>query len=238
MLTEVPETFSFSLCGPAFGRWYGRRNASIAGALDPCGTHDLRIAMGKKEIRNRAEELLGQGYGKQQAFDHLRAEFPEAKPKRLAEVLRFMPTEMDQERYGGWQRTLLVVIALHALFRIFVEYAVRPVAQDGLYRYVLLVPIATALLGWSILRWRGQVFHWVGWMNVLGGMGLGQTLNGWAEGNLAVQPIVDGALTLAIGLLSLYLAHRVFPKYSLRKDAMGQAQPQILFHEGHAGSIH
>ena len=46
--------------------------------------------MSVKAIKAKAEELLSFGIPKQQAFDNLMLQFPEAKPKKAAAMTRAM----------------------------------------------------------------------------------------------------------------------------------------------------
>ena len=78
---------------------------------------DLRAAM-SKAIRDKSQELLGFGMPKQAVFDTIVIEHPEAKPKKVADMLRYMPTQWSKERYRGMHLALLALIAASAALRI------------------------------------------------------------------------------------------------------------------------
>jgi drug/metabolite transporter (DMT)-like permease len=187
--------------------------------------------MSNKAIRTKAEELLGYGMSKQQVFDNLMLEFPEARPKKLAEVLRYRPTLWSRERFRNVHLALLALIAAAALLRI-----AGPLLQDGVRMdmataYLSLVPIATLLLGYTLYRWQGEVFEWVGWGNVLGAFGLMGAVRRVVSDGEEPWDLLMKLLSVAIGVIALYLARKVFAKPQEVKDVMGQAPPRYVFPE-------
>lgn len=190
--------------------------------------------MSNKAIQRKADELLGYGMTKQQVFNNLLLEFPEAKPKKVAELLRHRPTRWSRERFRGVHLALLGLIALSALLRIL-----GPVLQDSIRwdmptAYLTLVPIATLLLGYTIYCWQGQVFAWVGWGNVLGAFGLVNAFRQFLEHAVDLGDLLMKLMSVAIGVLSLYLAHKVFAKPKEVKDALGQLPSRYVFPEEEA----
>lgn len=188
--------------------------------------------MSTKAIKLKAAEHLGYGLPKQQTFDLLMAEFPEARPKKVAEILRYMPTLQARERYRNLHLLLLAAIALHGLLRVL-----RPVLEPDFdwtvsHRLMGLVPIASVLLAWSIWRWQGQVFEWVGWMNVLGAAGMLKMLAALNNGDADVWPAGLSTLSVGIGALALYLGHKVFAKPKVEKDPLGGPGRVVFPEEG------
>lgn len=187
--------------------------------------------MGMKAIGKKAEELLGYGLPKQQAYDLLMAEFPEAKPKKVAELLRHMPSLQARERFRALHHALLVVVVASAALRIL-----RPVLNDAIRLdqatgYLSLVPIATVLVGWSLYRWQGQVFAWVGWGNLLGAFGLLDELNLLVKDGGDPWSLSGRFLGVVIGAITLYLSYRVFAKPKEEKDPLGQGPVRYVFPE-------
>jgi len=192
---------------------------------------DLRIAMSNKAIKRKAAEHLGNGLPKQYAYDLLLAEYPEAKPKKVAEVLRYMPTQQARERFRDMHLLLLGLIAASALLRIL-----RPVLQDAIRwdmatAYLSLVPIASLLLGYSIYRWQGQVYEWVGWGNVVGAFGLLSALRSFDMHNVDLWALSMKLFAVAIGVVSLYLARKVFSKPKMEKDPLEKGVVRVVFPE-------
>ncbi|HPF68196.1 MAG TPA: hypothetical protein PLC20_11015, partial [Flavobacteriales bacterium] len=109
--------------------------------------------MSSKALRRQADELLRQGWSRQQAFDMLQADDPRVKPKRLAETLRNLPTLLDRERYQSTLNLLLSVMVLYAVLSVVHEFQGREFRWMGNKRFLMLVPVATILLGWSVYRW-------------------------------------------------------------------------------------
>jgi len=174
-----------------------------------------------KAIRAKAKELLGFGMSKQAVFETLVMEHPEARPKRIAELLRYRPSQQARERYRTVHMALMAAIAASAAVRVL-----RPVLQDAIRMdqataYLSLVPIASLLVGWSIYRWQGQVIEWVGWGNLLGASGLLGALKAVAKGQGDPWLIAGSALTALIGVLALVLSQRVFAKPKEERDPLG-----------------
>jgi len=187
--------------------------------------------MSNKAMRTKADELLSYGMPKQQVLDSVLLEFPEVKPKKVAEHLRYSATLLAKERYRGLHLSLLGLIAASAALRVL-----RPVLQDAIRMdtataYLTLVPIASLLLGYSIYRWQGQVFEWVGWGNVLGALGLMGAVKRVVNGGEEPWDLVMKLLSVAIGVVALYLARKVFAKPKELKDPLGQASPRYVFPE-------
>jgi hypothetical protein len=185
-----------------------------------------------KAVRTKAKELLGFGMPKQAAFDTLVLEHPEVKPKKIAETLRYMPTAWSRERHRTTHLALLGLIALSALLRLIGPMLKEDVRWDVPTAYLSLVPIASLLVGWSIYRWQGQVFEWVGWGNALGAAGLLSAVRALAEGRGEAGSIAANALSAAIGVLALVLAYRVFAKPKVEKDSLGGPDRYVFPVEG------
>lgn len=174
-----------------------------------------------KAIRNKATELIGYGLPKQVVYDTIVIEHPEAKPKKVADLLRYMPTQQARERFGKPHQALLGTIALSAALRVLRSLMEKDIQLDQATAYLSLVPIATVLVGWSLYRWQGQVFQWVGWGNLFSGTTLLSALQDLAKGEGDPWVIVLSALSAGTGALSLYLVHRVFAKPKEEKDPLG-----------------
>ncbi|MBK6755488.1 MAG: hypothetical protein IPG69_18335 [Flavobacteriales bacterium] len=188
--------------------------------------------MSVKAIKAKAEELLSFGIPKQQAFDNLMLQFPEAKPKKVAEVLRYMPSLLARERYRSLHLALLGLIAASAALRLARPLLTGSVGLDQATAYLSLVPIATLLLGYSLYRWQGQVFEWVGWGNVVGVFGLMKELNLLAKDGVDLWDLSGRLLSVCIGGVALYLAYRVFTKPKVEKDPLG-GPDRVVFREEH-----
>lgn len=176
--------------------------------------------MSNKAAKAKAQELLGFGIPKQQVFDNLRMEFPEVKPGKLAEWLRYMPTSYAREKYRSLHLALLAIIVLSAVLRILRQVFSSGVHLDQATAYLSLVPIATLLMGWTLYRWQGQVFEWVGWGNVLGAFGLLRELQLILKDGADPWNLVGRLLSVSIGAIALYLAHKVFAKPKVEKDPL------------------
>ena len=168
--------------------------------------------MSTKVIKQKAAELLGYGIPKQEATDLLLAEFPEARPKKVAEIVRYMPTQHARERYRMLHLALLGVIIASAALRILRPVLNEAIRWDMPTAYLSLVPIATLLVGYSIYRWQGQVFEWVGWGNALGAFGLLNDLGELMKDDGDLWTLTGRFLSVSIGGVALYLAHKVFAK--------------------------
>ncbi len=174
-----------------------------------------------KALRKKATELLGFGMPKQAVFDTLVLEHPEAKPKKIAELLRYMPTQWAREKFRNAHWALLGIIALSAALRVLRSLLEKDIQFDQATAYLSLVPIATLLVGWSLFRWQGQVFEWVGWGNLLSATTLLNALSAAARGEGDAWTIALTALSVCIGALSIYLARNAFAKPKEEKDPLG-----------------
>lgn len=185
--------------------------------------------MSNKVIRTKVDELLGYGMSKQQVFDNMMLEFPDARPKKVAEVLRYRPTLWSRERFRKVHLALLVLIAAAALLRIAGPLLYDGVRLDMSSAYLSLVPIATLLLGYTLYRWQGEVFEWVGWGNVLGALGLMGAVRRVVSNGEEPWDLLMKLLSVAIGVVALYLARKVFTKPVLVKDPGGMAPARYEF---------
>lgn len=174
-----------------------------------------------KAIRNKAKELLGFGMPKQAVFDTMVLEHPEAKPRKIAELLRYMPTQRAREKFRNAHLALLGIIAASAVLRVLRSLMEKDIQFDQSTAYLSLVPIATLLVGWSLYRWQGQVFEWVGWGNLLSATTLLKALSAAAKGDGDAWTITLSALSVGIGALALYLARSAFAKPKEEKDPLG-----------------
>lgn len=186
--------------------------------------------MSNKAIKAKAEELLSFGIPKQQVFDNLMLQFPEARPKKVAEAVRYMPSLLARERYRTLHLALLGLIAASALLRLARPLMQGSIGLDQATAYLSLVPIATLLMGYSLYRWQGQVFEWVGWGNVLGALGLMKNLGQFAMEGGDPWTLSGRILSVSIGGVALYLAYRVFTKPKMEKDPVTGVE-RVMFRE-------
>jgi len=70
--------------------------------------------MNKKRIRKEAEERISIGYTRQHVFEELMLEYPEEKPKAIADLVRFVPSIAAREHYKVYQHGLMAVIVGYA----------------------------------------------------------------------------------------------------------------------------
>lgn len=193
------------------------------------GFAELRRVMSNKAIQRKVDELLSFGMNKQQVFDNVLLEFPEAKPKKVAELVRYRPTLWSRERYRSAHLALLALIATTALLRVLGPVLQHSIRMDMPTTYLTLVPIASLLLGYSLYRWQGQVFEWVGWANLAGAFGLLNVIRQLDMEAMDLGVVSVKVLAIAIGALSLYLARKIFAKPQEVKDPLGQAPSHYLF---------
>lgn len=186
--------------------------------------------MSNKAIKAKAEELLSFGIPKQQVFDNLLLQFPEARPKKVAEVVRYLPSLLARERYRTFHHTLLGLIAASALLRLARPLMQGAINMDQATAYLSLVPIATLLMGYSLYRWQGEVFGWVGWGNALGAFGLLNDLSHFVKDGGDLWTLSGRILSVSIGAVALSLAHRVFAKPKTEKDPLGGVE-RVVFRE-------
>jgi hypothetical protein len=192
--------------------------------------------MGMKAIRRQADELLALGFAHQQAFDQLILEHPEAKPERVAEYLGHRPSLWARERYRNMHRWLMALIVLSACLRVWHAVEGRELRLDQAASFIVLVPIATLLGGYSLYKWQGEVFRWVGWANVWTGVGFVTSLLAWVQGHGDPRRVPPAALSFGIGVLALLLWRRAFPKYEMRREIPGGPQ-RALFRQDDMGMI-
>jgi hypothetical protein len=130
--------------------------------------------MGKRDIRTAVEARIDLGYSRQHAFDEMRLEKPELAPKRLAHVVRYVPSLAARQKYRVEQEVLLGMIAASAVLR-FIHAPVIFQGQAVDAKAILLtVPIASIAMGIGIFRYHAQLYRWLGSLSVYGifrGMG-------------------------------------------------------------------
>ena len=83
--------------------------------------------MGKREIRKAVEAKIDLGYSRQHAFDEMRLEQPELGLKRLADVVRYVPSLAARQKYRVEQGALLAAIAASAVL----QFGQAPVIFQG-----------------------------------------------------------------------------------------------------------
>jgi hypothetical protein len=201
----------------------------MAGIASSSGQQNF-VAMAKDHYKREAQELLDLGYSHQQAFDQLVLRHPEVKPRRIANWLRHRPSLAAKQRYKSLWQVLLGLIVLAVLVQVGRSWSAVHADLPHWWRFFKLVPLATLFLAWGIYNWEGPHFEWVGWMNILGAVGVLRSLSRFANGGSLSLAEVSAVLFLAIGGLALYVHSKAFPKYSFVKDPMG-GPGRPVFHD-------
>lgn len=184
--------------------------------------------MSRSAQKRTAKELFDLGFAHQQVFDQVMMEHPDAKPKRVAEMVRQIPTVFAKERFAQQHQLLLGIILLSSALRLVqAQFEGWGHWTHGL-RLLTLVPIATVLVAYAIYRWNGEVLKWVGIGNLLGGLGFIRHLDDLFTGDFDPWRFTFEVLSLAIGILAFYLYKQAFPKYRMENDHSG-APVRITF---------
>jgi len=185
--------------------------------------------MDRKSIRKQAEERIGLGYTRQHVFDELMLEHPGEKPKKIAEVVRYIPSLAAREHYGTYQQGLLAAIIAFAVLQL-----ARPVLDGefngaGAFTLIRLLPFATIFLGIAVYRWRGEVLPWLAFINGMTVFTLMNDLSELAKGSVDPWEFSRHGLSVLIAALAWYLSANMYPKYKEEKDPLGQMPPRIVF---------
>lgn len=185
--------------------------------------------MGKKDIRRKVEERIGFGYTRQHVFDELVLEHPEEKRKKIAEVVRYVPSLVARERYKVYQQGLLAAIVAYAVLQLARPLLDGEFNEVGTFKFVRLLPFATIFMGIAVYRWRGEVLPWLTFMNAFSVFPLLNDLGELAKGSVDPWEFARHFLSLTIAALAWYLTSRMYPKYKEEKDPLGQMPPRIVF---------
>ena len=186
-------------------------------------------AMKKDRIRELAEERIAMGYSRQHMQDELVMMHPEVKPKRIAEVLRYLAPETTRAHFRSYQQGLLAVVVLSGTFEL--ARAVGKVMAEDVqpWRWFGVVPFATLFLGYALYKWRGESLPWLAIFNGFGALGLVGELRDLIAGEPDVWALGRKALSLVICILASYLYYRAFPKYKVEKDPLGNGPTRMVF---------
>lgn len=189
-------------------------------------------AMADKLTRGQVDGLLDLGFSHQQAFDQLVLEYPDEKPGRVARLLKHRPSRAAREHYCTLHQALLGLVVSGVALHLWVAVDALTFDREHPWRFIGLVPFATLFMAYALYRWDGRHFQWVGWMNIIGAAGALRVLS-----KVAMQgpPSVGGAgslVSVAIGVLALYLHRRAFPKCKGEKDPLHGGKRYVFSGEG------
>lgn len=185
--------------------------------------------MSNGRIRKKAEEMAGYGYSRQHMYDALVMEHPEVERKRIAQVVRYVPSEAMRSRYAPFQQGLLAAIGLTALLHLAERWTDVSTDWRSSFAMIQALPIASIFLGVALFRWRGEALPWLAFVNAMAAFGLASELNDLLKGEPAWYTFLSRILALVIALLAWHLYHKVFGKPEKIKDPLGHAPPTYLF---------
>ena len=83
--------------------------SDVRAGVRSLATPDNLHGMKKDRIRELAEERIAMGYSRQHIQDELVMMHPEAKPKRIADVLRYLAPDATRVHFRSYQQGLLAV---------------------------------------------------------------------------------------------------------------------------------
>ncbi len=185
--------------------------------------------MDTKRIRKQAEERIGFGYARQHVFDELMLENPQAKPKKIAEVVRYIPSLAARERYKVHHQGLLAAIVAYAALQLARPLLDGDFDKAGTFEFFRLLPFATIFLGVAVYRWRGEMLPWLAFMNAFSVFPIMNDFGELAKGTVDPWEFARHLLSVTIAALALYLSSYMYPKYTEEKDPLGQMPPRIVF---------
>lgn len=169
------------------------------------------------------------GYSRQHIQDELVMMHPEAKPKRIAEVLRYLAPETTRVHFRTYQQGLLAIVVLAGALELaraldgFLGADIKP------WRLFSVIPFATLILGHALYKWRGESLYWLAILNGFGALGLISAVQDLVAGEPEPWVLSRKLMSLAICILASYLANKAFPKYAVQKDHLGAAPPRYVF---------
>lgn len=183
--------------------------------------------MKSERIRKLAEERVGFGYSRQHVFDELRLQHPEVAPKKIAQVVRYVPSQAAREHFRWAHQALLAAIVVYGAIQVG-----RPLLEGrfegaGVWQVFQLMPLATLFLGYAVFRWRGEVLPWLAFLNGLSVFGLFRDLSALVKGEAEPWGFALRVLSITIAALAIYLSLRLYPKYKEMQGANGQ--PMFIF---------
>lgn len=185
--------------------------------------------MGSEQLRKEVEERIGFGYTRQHVFDELVLAHPEVKPKKIADLVRYVPSLAARMHYRTQQQALLVCIGASTGLEVVRAFDDETLADMSAFRLIRLLPLATLFLGVAVYRWRGEVYQWLGMVNLIGGLHFLSDLAELFGGSVDTGRTIADGLSLAICVLAWYLGHYLFPKYSMDKDPLGRMKDRAVF---------
>ena len=185
--------------------------------------------MNAKALRKKAEELVGFGYSRQHMYDVLTMEHPEVKRKRIAHVVRYVPSEVVRAKYAAIQQGLLAAIGITVLLHLAERWGGVPGDWRPNFAVVGAIPFASIFLGLGLLRWRGEALPWLVFVNAFSGLGILRDLNELLTGVPSWYSLMNHALALVIAVLAWYLYRNAFSKPEEIRDPLGHAPVSHLF---------
>lgn len=185
--------------------------------------------MDKKRIRKQAEERMGFGYTRQHVFDEVMLEYPEAKPKKVADVVRYIPSQAGREHYRKYHQALLAAIAAFAVLQLARPLLDGDLSDAGTFKFIRILPFATIFLGIGVYRWRGEMLPWLAFMNAFSVFPLLNDISALVKDNVDPWELARHILSLVIAALAWYLSSHLYPKYQEEKDPLGRMPSRIVF---------
>lgn len=172
-------------------------------------------------MKTEVRDMLDLGYDHQQAFDQLVLLHPRAKPKRIARALGNIPARLARERYKGALQLLMGLVLLNGALYAWDNWTESPPDQEHWWRWFMLVPFFSLFLLYGLYQWEREVFEFVGWFNLLGVLRLFGDLQALSGGHPLTMSMASHMVSVAIGLVAVYLHRRAFVKHVVHKDPMG-----------------
>lgn len=173
-------------------------------------------------IRKLVEERISFGYSRQHVFDEMRLLHPEVHAKKIAQVVRYVPSEAAREHFKVPHHGLLAAVVVFGALQVLRPFVEGKFNDASAWQAFRFMPIATVFLGYAVYRWRGEVLTWLAILNGFSVFGLLRDLSALLQGEVEPWGFARRALSVTIAALAAYLAVRMYPKYKEERDASGQ----------------
>lgn len=162
--------------------------------------------MKKKEIKTLAEQKIKEGKSRQETLEEIKLENPDAKTTEVTNIVRYIPTLVNREKYKKLNNTLLILIGISILLKIILGLEIVLTNGTKWIPMLVLIPLINIYFFYQVSKYNGGIYKALALITVLSFL---RTISNSIKDGDYIALIFDSLFVISIVVIAMILDSRL-----------------------------